>query len=71
MNHPNRAGAFELVFIGADALAKAFPSYRRRHKTREQAERLAGEILDKLPDRQAHPAVIYGPECGPAGLMIA
>lgn len=69
VNHPNRAGKFELVFAGA-AMVR-FPRYRRRHRTYEAAEETARDVLANLDNRAAHPAIIYGPEMGPDGRTIA
>ena len=53
-NHPNRSGTFELSFWGLVSV-----KYRPRHKTIEAAKAEAERVLAKLPNRGAHPAVIY------------
>jgi hypothetical protein len=69
VNHPNRSGKFELCFAGS-AMVR-FPRYRRRHATYEAAEEAAREVLASLDNRAAHPAIIYGPGCGPDGRTVA
>ena len=56
---------FELVFAGGPNFR-----YRRLHKTYEAAEAEAVRILAKMPNRAAHPAIIYGPGCGRDGRSI-
>ena len=53
-NHPNRNGPFELTFWGGVNV-----KYRRNHKNVEAAKTEAQRVLAKLPNRNAHPAVIY------------
>ena len=65
-NHPKRSGEFELVFVGGISRR-----YRRRHKSFDAAQDLAGKILSELDDRAAHPAIIYGPDCGRDGFTIS
>ena len=65
-NHPNRSGKFELVFVGG--ISKR---YRRFHRSYEAASEAAINILVDLDDRAAHPAIIYGPDCGRHGMTIA
>ena len=64
-NHPNRKGKFELVFVGGVSCR-----YRRYHSSYDAAEDVAFAVLAKLDNRAAHPAIIYGPECGPDGRAI-
>ena len=68
-NHPNRRGKFELTFWGA-ASAPQFPRYRRYHATFASAEQTAAAILNGLDNRAAHPAIIYGPDCGRDGTTV-
>lgn len=64
-NHPNRKGKFELTFWGGVPVR-----YRRFWPTYEAAAERAAQILDKLENRAAHPAIIYGPGCGRDGTTI-
>jgi hypothetical protein len=64
-NHPNRSGKFELTFWGGVDVR-----YRRNHKTVEQAKAEALKVLGKINNRNAHPAIIYGPELGKDGLTV-
>lgn len=66
MNHPNRKGQFELTFWGGISMR-----YKRFHQTLEAAQDTAGDVLSKLDNRAAHPAIIYGPGLGKDGLTIA
>ena len=69
-NHPNRAGQYELTFWGG--LPNRFvEGYRRHHATLEAARAEAHRCLAELPNRSAHPAIIYGPQCGKDGLTIS
>lgn len=65
-NHPHRGGKFELTFFGGTKIR-----YRRWHRTIEAAKEVAHRVLSEIGDRAAHPAIIYGPECGRDGLTIA
>lgn len=56
---------FELVFAGGPNFR-----YSRLHDTYEAAEAEAARILAKMPNRAAHPAIIYGPGCGRDGRTI-
>jgi len=49
-----KTGPFELAFWGGVGLR-----YRRTHLTFKSAEAEALRVLAKLPNRNAHPAVIY------------
>lgn len=64
-NHPNRKGKFELTFWGGVPVC-----VRRFWPTYEAARDRALAVLDKLPNRAAHPAIIYGPGCGRDGTTI-
>lgn len=69
-SHPNRSrGKFELAFAGS-ALTK-FPRYRRFHQDFESAKTEALDVLTRLRNRAAHPAIIYGPACGRDGTTVA
>jgi len=73
--------AYELVFVGSlplsveVAFADEFDrGIRREHDTYEDAEREAHAVLaqDAASNwRAAHPAIIYGPDCGADGRTIA
>lgn len=75
------ASRFELVFAGSlplyveAAFADEFDrGIRREHKTYKDAEREAHAVLAQCPNRNwraAHPAIIYGPDCGADGRTIA
>lgn len=61
-NHPNRSGAFELSFWGLaphKGMIASGIKFRARHTTLEAAKAEADRVLAKLPNRGAHPAVIY------------
>lgn len=64
-SHPNRKGKFELTFWGGVPVR-----VRRFWPTYEAAEARALAVLEKLEDRAAHPAIIYGPGCGRDGVTI-
>jgi hypothetical protein len=73
-NHPNRAGKFELVFVGG-----TIAQYRRWHRTFEVAQQTAVDELAKLREAHAHSlhknyadqrAIIYGPGCGSSGYTV-
>lgn len=70
MTTTNRAGKFELVFVGGVSRR-----YRRWHKSFDAAQALALEILHGMDmsgdQRAAHSAIIYGPDCGRDGVTIA
>jgi hypothetical protein len=64
---------FELVFVGGTR-----QRYRRWHPSYDAAEQAAQRVLAKMDDgdpageqRAAHPAIIYGPDCGQDGKTIA
>ena len=73
VNHPNRRGKFELVFVCGTRRR-----YRRFHPTFEAARETAGRVLADMSmsgapmdeHRAAHPAIIYGPDCGRDGVTI-
>jgi hypothetical protein len=65
-NHPNRKGDFELTFWGGVSV-----KYKRFHQTLESAQDAAAAVLDRLDNRAAHPAIIYGPGLGKDGLTIS
>jgi hypothetical protein len=56
---------FELSFWGG-----VKTRYRRWHTSYEAARDEAYRVLLSLPNRAAHPAIIYGPECGKDGQTI-
>jgi hypothetical protein len=64
---------FELTFVGGIRRR-----YRRWHPTFEAAQETAQRILFEMSlsgdptgdQRAAHPAVIYGPDCGRDGVTI-
>lgn len=65
-------GKFELAFWGGTKFR-----YRRLHTTYESAEDAAYRVLEAMgasgdpsEQRAAHPAIIYGPDCGPHGVTI-
>ncbi len=58
-------GKFELTFWGNVSVR-----YRRFWPTYEAAEKRALNILYKLENRAAHPAIIYGPGCGRDGVTV-
>lgn len=64
---------FELVFVGG-ATADYFPRYRRYHSSFESAEKVAGEVMDKLRDdclpTACHQAIVYGSGCGRDGVTL-
>lgn len=60
---------FELVFWGG-LPARFVPKYRRHHETFDAAKREAYRCLAELPNRAAHPAIIYGPGLGKDGATI-
>ncbi|SFU94901.1 hypothetical protein SAMN05421543_11512 [Alicyclobacillus macrosporangiidus] len=64
---------YELTFWGS-ARVQRFPRYRRMHRTYEDAMETAYRVFGKLEERglarAAHPAIIYGPGCGPDGRTI-
>jgi len=64
-NHQNRNGKFELTFWGG-----VIERYRRNHTTFEAAEAEAYRVLRELPNRDAHPAIIYGPGLNRDGVTI-
>lgn len=57
---------FELAFWGGISKRR----YRRWHETFDEAETEALKILGSLSNRAAHPAIVYGPGCGPDGTTI-
>jgi len=61
VNHPNRRGKFELTFWGGPPRGI---TYRRYHKTIEQAREVAHFVLAKMSNRAAHPAIIYNMDTG-------
>jgi hypothetical protein len=69
-NHPNRAGKFELEFWGGTKIR-----YRKHHTTFEAAKATAHRVFAAMPDigeqRAAHPAIIYGPDCGRDGVTVS
>ena len=64
-NHPNRRGYYELTFWGGTS-----KRYRRFHHTFEAAQETALKMLATFDNRAAHPAIIYGPDCGRDGVTI-
>jgi hypothetical protein len=68
------AKKFELCIVGnAPSEATGRPiRYRKMHPTYEAAEEAAHISLNKIDSsaRAAHPAIIYGPECGRDGRTI-
>ncbi len=60
----------ELTFAGS-ALVRDFPRYRRWHPTIESATSTAFATLAKVDNRNAHPAIVYGPGLGPDGRAVA
>lgn len=68
MNTPTTK--FELIFQGALVSTSDNINYRRFHLTFESAKENAMAILVTIVDRQKHPATIYGPGCGPDGIII-
>ena len=61
----SKTGKFELTFWGGVSVR-----VRRYWPTYEAAEARALEVLSSLENRAAHPAIIYGPGCGPDGVTI-
>jgi hypothetical protein len=58
---------FEVTITGGDGLQN------RRYKTFDDAKAAALRVLkfyDRVGTRAAHPAFIYGPDCGPDGKKI-
>lgn len=49
---------YELTFAGFAYVARRV-RYRRMHKTLESVKAEAEKVLARLPNRGAHPAVIY------------
>lgn len=66
---PPNSRKFELTFVGA-AMVR-FTRYRRHHPTYDAAVATAHRVLANLETRGAHPAIIYGPGCGPSGRTVA
>jgi alpha-ketoglutarate-dependent taurine dioxygenase len=60
-----RSRKFELTFWGSTP-----KRYRRWHTSLASARDTAEKILDEMDNRAAHPAIIYGPDCGRDGLTI-
>jgi hypothetical protein len=57
---------YELVFWGGSPI-----SYVRNHASYETAQAEARRVLEELDiERNAHPAIIYGPDCGAHGTTI-
>jgi hypothetical protein len=64
---------YELVFSGGIPKRDAQwikPPVKRWHVTYEDAVEEAYRVLLTLPNRAAHPAIIYGPGCGRDGRTI-
>jgi hypothetical protein len=62
-----KSDKFEVTFAGGDG------PRTRKYQTFDDAKEAALRILriyDRNGTRAAHPATIYGPECGPAGKTI-
>jgi len=65
---------YELVFVGGTRRR-----YRRWHATMDSARQTATRVLQDMSlssdpvdePRAAHPAIIYGPDCGRDGITIA
>lgn len=64
-NHPNRAGEYELTFWGGTR-----EKYRRYHKTLDAARTEALRVLSEMSNRNAHPAIVYGPDLAKDGVTI-
>jgi len=67
---------YELSFWGAASVKQyRIPRYRRRHPSYEaavaEAQRVLGIMAEQGMPAAAHPAVIYGPGCGPDGRTIS
>ena len=69
---------YELVFVGGATAQGAYRlprRYRRIHRTYEEAEaearRVLGIMVEQGMPAAAHPAIIYGPGCGPDGRTIS
>lgn len=58
--------AYELTFWGGISRR-----YKRNHSSFESAQQTALTVLAKMGNRAAHPAIIYGPGCGPNGRTIS
>lgn len=56
---------YELTFWGGCSLR-----YRRWHLTYESAREKALEVLGKMDNAAAHPAIIYGPDLNKDGVTI-
>lgn len=64
---------YELTFWGdVPARDRKFirPAIKSKHPTYEAAREEAYRVLCKLSERNAHPAIIYGPGCGKDGRTI-
>jgi hypothetical protein len=59
---------YELVFWGGSL--QAMPPHERYHADFAAAEAEAHRVLALLENREAHPAIIYGPGCGRDGVTI-
>lgn len=62
----NNKRPFELSFWGGPENIK----YRDCHKTYDDARNEAFRVLAKMSNRNAHPAIIYGPGMGKDGRTI-
>lgn len=76
MNHPNRNGKYELVFVGAASVTLyKLPRYRRMHKTVEAATATAKKVHEAMREKDmptsCHPAIVYGPGCGEDGTVVS
>ena len=60
------AKGYEVTFQGG---VNGLP-YRRWHNDLAQARLEATAVLAQLPNRNAHPAIIYGPGLGRDGLTV-
>lgn len=69
----NRDKQFELAFSG-DAMVRGFPRHRRWHDSFDGAKETAGDVRDKMRERDiphaAHNAIVYGPGCGRDGIAV-
>jgi hypothetical protein len=65
MTATNRSRKYELTFWGDTPIR-----HRRWHTSLEAAMETADKVHRKMDNRAAHPAIIYGPDCGRDGLTI-